>query len=107
MGAFSMALHQGEFSGPSYDTLAEGTVRSAISFVAQTFQENDHPNPTKDEGSELGRLLSRPFQALKKGDPNPVQQKALPIGVLREVAQTSSHRDSKSNIPAPYWSFLP
>ena len=87
MGAFAMALREGRFSGPSFKTLAEGTVRSAISFVAQTFRENDHSNPTKDEDGELGRLLSRLFRSFKKGDPNPVQQKALPIAVLREIAK--------------------
>ena len=59
MGAFAMALREGRFSGSSYDTLAEGTVRGAISLVSQTFRQNDRPNPTKDEDGELGRVLSR------------------------------------------------
>ena len=66
MGAFAMALRQGRFLGPYYDTLAEVTVRSTSSFVAQTFREDDYPNQTKDEDGELGRLLSRLFRALKK-----------------------------------------
>ena len=37
IGAFSVAMRQGRFSGPGYDTLAEGTIRGAISHVAQTF----------------------------------------------------------------------
>ena len=87
MGAFAMALRQGRFSSDAYETLAEGTIRGTISYVALSFRKNDRPNRTKDKGGELGRLLSRLFRALKKGDPNPVQQKALPIGVLREVAK--------------------
>ena len=55
--------------------------------MAQAFREDEFPNPTKDRDGELGRLLSRLFRAFRKGDPNPVQQKALPIGVLREVAK--------------------
>ena len=82
-----MALGQGRFSRASYDTLAEGTVRGTISFVAQDFRDNDCPNPTKDEDGELGRLLSRLFRSFRKSDSNPKQQKALPIGVLREVAK--------------------
>ena len=82
-----MALREGRFSGPSYDSLVEGTIRSAISYVCSEFRENGRPNPTRDEDGDLGRLLSRIFRAFRNQDPNPVQQKALPIGVLREVAK--------------------
>ena len=34
-----MAVREGRSPGPSYDTLAEGTVTGAISFVSQTFRE--------------------------------------------------------------------
>ena len=85
-----MALRGGRFSGQAYDTLAEGTVRSAISYVAQTFRDNDRPNPTKDEDGELGRLLSRLYRSFKNDDPNPIQQKALPACVLRELAKLTS-----------------
>ena len=80
-----MAVREGRFSGPSYDTLAEGTVRGAISFVSQTFRENDGQNPTKDDDGELGRALSRQYRAFKNSDPNPAQQKAIPICVVSEV----------------------
>ena len=86
MGAFAMALRGGRFSGPAYDSLAEGTIRSTILYVAQTFRENDRPNPTKDEDGELGRLLSRQFRAFRNDDPNPKQQKAIPVCVLSEIA---------------------
>lgn len=82
-----MALREGRFSGHAYDTLAEGTIRNTISFVASSFRDNDRPNPTRDEDGELGRLLSRLFRAFRNGDPNPKQQKALPLGVLREMAK--------------------
>ena len=82
-----MAMRGGRFSGPAYDTLVEGTMRGAVSYVAQTFRDNDRPNPMKDEDGELGRLLSRLYRAFKNGDPNPVQQKVLPACVLRELAK--------------------
>ena len=82
-----MAMREARFSGPAYDTLVEGTIRSAISFVASTFRDNDRPNPTNDEDGELGRLLSRQFRAYRNKDPNPVQQKALPACVLIELAK--------------------
>ena len=82
MGAFAMALHVGQLSGPAYGTLAEKTTRSTISYVAQTFRENGRPNPTKDKDGELGRLLSQQYRAFRNDDPNPVQQKSTPICVL-------------------------
>ena len=85
MGAFAIAVREGRFSGPSYDTLAEGTVRGAISFVSQTFRENDNPNPTKDEDGELGRVLFRKYRDFNNSDPNPAQQKAIPICGVSEV----------------------
>ena len=87
MRACVVALRQGRFSGAAHCTLAESTVRGTISFLEQAFRDNDCPNPTKDEDGNLGRLVSRLFTAFKKGDPNLKQQKALPIGVLREVAK--------------------
>jgi len=50
-----MVLHGERLSGPAYDTLVEGTIRGAISYVAQTFRDNDRPNLMKDEDGKLGR----------------------------------------------------
>ena len=77
-----MAVCEGISSGPSYDTLTEGTVRGAISFVSKTFRENDRHNPAKDEVGMLGRVLSRQYMAFKNSDPNPSQQEAIPICVM-------------------------
>jgi hypothetical protein len=60
MGVFAMAMGKGQFSG-DYGTLAEGTVRSAISYVVSTFRENRRINPTKDKDMELGWILHRLF----------------------------------------------
>ena len=86
-GAFAMALREGRFSGPSHGTLVESTVKSSVGYVAQTFRDHDQPNPTHDEDHQLGRLLSRQYRAFKNKDPPPKQQKALPIGVLRVLAE--------------------
>jgi hypothetical protein len=82
LGAFAMALRQGRFSPKSHDTLAESTIRGTIAHVAQTYRENDRPNPTKDKDGELGRFLSRLFRAFKNEDPKKKQQKALLAVVL-------------------------
>ena len=54
LGAFAMAMRQGRFSGEAYDSLAEATVRAAISQVASTFRDHDRPNPSKDGDGKLG-----------------------------------------------------
>ena len=73
MGAFAMDVHKGDFSGPAYDTLAEGTVRGTISCVSQTFSKNNSPNPIRDNDGKLGRLLFRQYRSLKNINPNPEQ----------------------------------
>ena len=90
IGAFTMALHCRRYSWPLYGSLAEGTLRGAISCVAQTFRDNGHSHPTRDEDDKLCRLLSRQYRAFKNEDPNPVQQKGLPACVLREVKKKKS-----------------
>jgi hypothetical protein len=59
LGEFAMAIRTERFLGEKYNTLAEGTVRSTIFHVVQTFREKSRPNPTKDADHEVGILLSR------------------------------------------------
>jgi hypothetical protein len=82
LGAFAMAVRTGRFLREKYKTLAEGTVRSTISHVVQTFREKGRPNPTKDTDHELSIFLSRQFHAFRNDDPKQAQQKALPFSVL-------------------------
>jgi hypothetical protein len=81
MGAFVMAMPERQFLG-DYGTLAEGTVRSAISNGVSTFRENRRTNPTKEEDMELGWILYRLFRAFKNKDLKIAQQKAVPILVI-------------------------
>ena len=54
MGAFAMALREGRFSGPRYDSLAEGTIRGSLTYVAASFRDCGRPKPTKDDDGKLG-----------------------------------------------------
>jgi len=49
------------FSGPSYDRLAEGTIRNSISDICSTFRENGRPNPAKDNDMQLSFVLQQLF----------------------------------------------
>ena len=87
IGAFAMALRSGRFSRQTHGTLVEGTVRGAISYVAQTLRDEGRPSPTCTDDGELGQILSRQFRAFRNEDPNPTQQKALPPCVIRTLAK--------------------
>jgi hypothetical protein len=50
------AMREGRYSGPTYEVLAESTIRGAVSYVASTFRDNARSNPTCDEDGELGCL---------------------------------------------------
>lgn len=89
VGAFAQAMREGRFSGPSYETLAETTIRNAVSYVAASFRDNDRRNPTLDEDGELARLLSRQFRAYRNADPPPKQQKAIPACVIKELTYSN------------------
>ncbi len=91
-----MAMRKGQFLG-DYGNLAEGTVRSAISYVVLTFtfRENGWTNPTKDKDMELGWILHRLFQAFKNKDPKIEHQKAIPLSVISELWQQQNSEMEK------------
>ena len=41
LGGYTMAVRNGRYSVSVYQTLVEGTVRNSVSYVAQTFRDND------------------------------------------------------------------
>jgi hypothetical protein len=46
IGAFALALHEGQFSGPAYDKLVESTVSGTVQYACVTFKENCYyPRP--------------------------------------------------------------
>ncbi len=87
LGAFAMAVREGQFLWDRHEVLVEGTVRGAISHVVQTFQAAGRQNPTKDDDRELSILLSRQYQTYKNKDTQQKQQKALPFTVLDKLAK--------------------
>ncbi len=82
-----MALREGQFLGPSHNTLAVGTIRNSISDICATFRENGQPNPTKDDDLQLSFLLHRQFRDYKNADPKEKQQKAIPACVIAKIAK--------------------
>jgi hypothetical protein len=57
VGALTLALREGQFSGKHYAKLVEKTVTDFIQYVCVTFRENSFPNPTFDDNSKSGYIL--------------------------------------------------
>ena len=87
LGAFAMAVREGQFLRDCHEVLVEGTVRGAVSHVVQAFHTAGRQNPTKDDDHKLSILLSWQFQAYKNNDPQQKQQKALLFIVLDKLAK--------------------
>jgi hypothetical protein len=58
--------------------------------VAVDFRENRHNDPKRDAKCKVARLLRRQLRSYKKDDPKEVQQKALPVCVLRLILSSKS-----------------
>ena len=59
VGIVVVTIHGEQFSGPTYDTLVECTLRRAGAYVSSPSRESDRQNPTRDENGKLGQLLSQ------------------------------------------------
>ena len=83
-------MREASFSHDSFDTLAEGTVRAAVDNVAQNFRANNRPDPRVDDGGRLHIILQQQYKGYKNMDKHQVQQKALPLIVLRKLFENKS-----------------
>ena len=89
IGGF-VAVHQGRFSRQRDAPLAESTVSDTLNHVAAVFRENGHDDPKRDAERNVARLLRRQLRSYKKDHPKEVQQKALPVCVLRLILSSKS-----------------
>jgi len=82
IGGLAVAVRQGQFSRPRDAPLAESTVSDTLNHVAAVFRENGQQDPNRDAELQL--------RSYKKDDPKEVQQKALPVCVLRLIFSSKS-----------------
>ena len=90
MGAFAVAIREGRFSRRNDDPLAQKSVANTLNFVAATFREHGREDPKKDVDNNVARLLRRQLRSYKKDDPKKVEQKALPLCVIRLILSDRS-----------------
>ena len=83
-------MREATFSKRNVNTLAEGTIRTTVDYVAQTFRSNNRPDPKVDDGGRLSCILQQQYKGYKNLDANTKQQKALPLIILRELAKNKS-----------------
>ena len=89
-------MHDGQFLKSSSSTLGIKTVRSAIDHVVETFREHERPNPTLDIDGLVSWLLTRQCRSYNKDDPKAVQEKALPLCVIKLIALKTSTEKQKA-----------
>ena len=82
MGAFAVAIRDGQFSQQNDDSLAQKTVADTHNFVAATFRDHGREDPKKDVNNNIARLLRQQLRSYKKDNPKTVGQKALPLCVI-------------------------
>jgi hypothetical protein len=85
MSAFAQAIREGTFSSRNNQYLAEGTVSTTISYVAQAFRSNNRRDPRLDKDGKTCFLLQEQFRGYKNQDGSAKKQKALPMMVLRKM----------------------
>ena len=92
LSAFAQAMRQASFSRGPKRTLVEGTVRTAIDYVAQTFRSYHKPDPRLDGGGKTAFIIQQQLRGYRNTDRNAKQQKALPACIIRHLIhrQTST-----------------
>jgi hypothetical protein len=90
MGAFAVALCQGQFSRAADAPLAHSTARDTLNLVAATFRDNRRDDPKQDVANNVARLLRCQLRLYSKDDPKELQQKALPVCILRLILASKS-----------------
>jgi hypothetical protein len=85
MGAFAMALCQGQFSRAADAPLAHSTAGDTLNLVAAAFQDDGRDDPKQDVENNVALFLRHQLRSYSKDDPQELQQKALPVRILRLI----------------------
>jgi hypothetical protein len=89
IGAFALALREGQFSGPAYDKLAESRVTGTLQYVCVTFRKNGYPNLFLDEDARSGFILQQLYRAYRNADPAEKHQKSIPMCVMAKMGKNT------------------
>jgi len=90
LSAFAHTVREAEYSRQKISRLGSDSVRNTVDHVAQTFRNHQRRDPRLDGDGKPSSLLLYQYKAYKSEDPPPVQQKALPGCILRQLYQHKS-----------------
>jgi hypothetical protein len=96
MSAFAQAVRECAFTSRDSQHLAEGTVSTTISYVAQAFRSNNQEDPRLDRDGKTCFMLQEQLKGYKNQDSSTKKQKALPLVVLRKMMHLSSSEKEKA-----------
>jgi hypothetical protein len=106
LGCFTSAIREGIFSSDRHPQLVADTVRSSVDHVAQTFSENERPDPRYNAGQKLAFLLRQQYKGYMNVEPKEKQQKALPASIIRHIALLDQSKQQISILQLIVGAFL-
>ena len=91
VGAFVISVRRGEHSAPRYtEPLVAGTVQKAISNLATSFSDHNHPDPRLSIDGKIDRHISMIQKSFKHLDPREKAQKAVTPMLLAHLFKQTS-----------------
>ena len=88
LSAFAQALREASLSESAFTSLAEGTVRATVDYLAQAFRHGQWPDPRLNDNGKLSIRLLQQYRGYLNLGKKVKQQKALSLIVLRQLIKT-------------------
>ena len=82
--AFAQAIREATYSPKHIQQLGEGSVRTAVDHVAQTFRSGHRPDPRLDAEGRMALPLSQQLKGYKNLDSNIKPQKVIPLSIINQ-----------------------
>ena len=94
LSAFAQTVREALYSNQTYDTLASGTVRYTVDYVAQAIRDDYGYDPRLDIDGRTSPILLQQYKGYKVHDKQVCRQKAIPPRVLLELRKHSQDEEN-------------
>ena len=94
LSAFAQTMREALYSSGNHDTLASGTVRYSVDYVAQTIRDDHGYDPRIDIDGRTSSILLQQYKGYKVHDKQVIRQKAIPPRVLLELRKHTQNEES-------------
>ena len=95
LSAFAQTVRDALYSKGHVETLASGTVRYTVDYVAQTIRDDYGFDPRLNDDGHTSPILLRQYKGYKRHDKHTSQQKAIPPRVLLELRKHTQNEESQ------------